>query len=129
MRRGSMMANVLPIVLVMSGALLTLPGIEPAVAESPKRGGTLSFAVVAEPPNYDCHANTSFAFVHPVAPHYSTLLKFDGDNYPTVIGDLAKSWTVSPDGLTYTFKFHDGSPLTSADVKASYAAPRPSFSN
>jgi peptide/nickel transport system substrate-binding protein len=82
--------------------------------------------VVAEPPNYDCHANTSFAFVHPIAPHYSTLLKFDGKNYPKLIGDLAKSWTISPDGLIYTFKlhdgvkFHDGTPLTSADVKASY---------
>ena len=51
-------------------------------AEQPKKGGTLAFAVVAEPPNYDCHANISFAFVHPVAPHYSTLLKFDGANYP-----------------------------------------------
>ena len=45
---------------------------------------------------------------------------------PSSIGDLAKSWTVAPDGLTYTFKlhegvkFHDGSPLTSADVKATY---------
>jgi peptide/nickel transport system substrate-binding protein len=100
---------------------------QPARAQTPpKRGGTLAFAVVAEPPNYDCHANTSFAFVHPIAPHYSTLLKFDGKNYPKIIGDLAKSWTVSPDGLTYTFKlhdgilFHDGSPLTSVDVKASY---------
>ena len=116
----------LAIALVVFEALLTQSGIKPAVAEGPKRGGTLSFAVVAEPPNYDCHANTSFAFVHPIAPHYSTLLKFDGKNYPKIIGDLAKSWTVSPDGLTYTFKlhdgvnFHDGSPLTSADVKASY---------
>lgn len=37
---------------------------------------------------------------------------------------LAKSWTVSPDGLTYTFnlraaKFSDGTPVTSADVKYS----------
>ncbi len=37
-------------------------------------------------------------------------------------GDLAKSWDYSPDGLTVTFhlypdvKFHDGVPLTSADV-------------
>src|SRR5262249_6470322 len=55
-----------------------------------------------------------------------TLLKFDDANYPQVIGDLAESWTVSPDRLTYTFKlrpnvfFHDGSRLTSADIKASY---------
>lgn len=114
------------IALAALGAIFMQSGLAPAGAEAPKRGGTLAFAVVAEPPNYDCHANTSFAFVHPVAPHYSTLLKFDGKNYPKIIGDLAKSWTVSPDGLTYTFKlhdnvkFHDGSALTSADVKASY---------
>ena len=41
-------------------------------------------------------------------------------------GDLAQSWTVAPDLLTYTFKlhqnakFHDGTTLTSADVKATY---------
>ena len=85
---------------------------------SPKRGGTLEFAVTVEPGNYDCHGNTSFAFLHPVAPHYSTLLKFDPANYPQVIGDLAQSWTVSPDLQTYPFMlrpnvlFHDGSRLT-----------------
>ncbi len=57
---------------------------------APKRGGTLEFAVDAEPPNYDCHANVSFALLHPVAPHYSTLLKFDTANYPQVEGDLAE---------------------------------------
>src|SRR4029079_9155241 len=42
------------------------------------------------------------------------------------IGDLAESWTVSPDKRTYTFKirkgvkFHSGALLTAADVKASY---------
>ena len=97
-----------------------------AAEQEPKRGGTLVFAVDAEPPNYDCHANVSFAFLHPVAPHYSTLLKIDTANYPQVIGDLAESWTVSPDKLTYSFKlrpgvlFHDGTPLTAQDVKASY---------
>ena len=61
-----------------------------------------------------------------VAPHYSTLLKINADNFPQVTGDLAKSWTVSPDNLSYRFtlhsnvKFHDGSTLTSADVKASF---------
>ena len=104
---------------------LALPGIAGA-ASSPQRGGILPFAVDAEPPNYDCHANFSFVFIHPIAPHYSTLLKFDTANYPQVVGDLAESWTVSPDRRTYTFKlrpnvlFHDGSKLTSADVKASY---------
>ena len=94
--------------------------------DAPKRGGMLEFASTVEPNNYDCHGNTSFAFLHPIAPHYSTLLKFDTANYPQIVGDLTDSWTVSPDRQTYTFKlrpnvlFHDGSKLTSADIKASY---------
>jgi peptide/nickel transport system substrate-binding protein len=112
-------------VFLALAAMFTLYGA--ATAEpSPTRGGTLVFAVDAEPPNYDCHANFSFVFIHPVIPHYSTLLKFDTANYPQIVGDLAESWTVSTDKRTYFFKlrrnvlFHDGSPLTSADVKASY---------
>src|SRR5690349_1012616 len=112
--------------LLACSAVVALLGAGAADAQSPRRGGTLNFAVNAEPPNYDCHANTSFAMIHPVRPHYSTLLKFDAPHYPKIVGDLADSWQVSPDGLTYTFKlrtgvkFHDGSILTSADVKASY---------
>jgi peptide/nickel transport system substrate-binding protein len=93
---------------------------------TPKRGGTLNFAITAEPPNYDCHASQTFALLHPIGPHYSLLLKFDAAQNAKIVGDLAESWTVSPDGLTYTFKlhenikFHDGTALTSQDVKASY---------
>ena len=44
----------------------------PAIADTgPKHGGTLEFAVTVEPGNYDCHGNISFAFLHPIAPHYS----------------------------------------------------------
>ena len=61
-------------------------------------------------------------------PHYNTLLRVDPfDKTGTKpVGDLAESWTVSKDQLTYTFKirkgvkFHDGSEMTSKDVKASY---------
>jgi peptide/nickel transport system substrate-binding protein len=117
-------------VLVGSAALALCAGAARAVESdgdaTPKRGGILRYAVDAEPPTYDCHASETFAVLHPIAPHYSTLLQFDTANYPEVKGDLAESWTVSPDKRTYIFKlhpnvlFHDGSPLTSADVKASY---------
>jgi peptide/nickel transport system substrate-binding protein len=97
-----------------------------AGADAPKRGGILTFAVTAEAPTSDCHATTTYAAVHVLAPHYSLLLKVDQDNYPNLKPDLAESWSVSSDGLTYTFKlrpnvvFHDGSPLTARDVKATF---------
>jgi peptide/nickel transport system substrate-binding protein len=104
-----------------------LAAATPVTAQrAPTPGGTLVFSVDAEVSNYDCHGNVSFAFLHPVAPHYSTLLKFDTARYPEVVGDLAESWIVSPDKRSYSFKlrpnilFHDGSRLTSADVRASY---------
>ena len=108
---------------VLAGLLIAAPAI---AAEQPRSGGLLKFAVGAEPPNYDCHANSSFAFIHPVRPHYSTLLKFDTAKYPAIKGDLAESWTVAKDGLTYTFrlrkgvKFHDGSNFSSEDIRATY---------
>jgi len=55
---------------------------------------------------------------------FSTLVKFAPD--ATVIPDLAESWDVSDDGLTYHFKlregvkFHNGDPLTAQDVAYSY---------
>ncbi len=106
---------------------LVLAGTFIAEAQTPKKGGTLNFAVVAEPPTIDCHAVTTFAFAHPGLPHYSKLLKWKGDyNNLQIVGDAAKSWEISPDGLTFTFRlhdnitFHDGAPLTSDDVRASY---------
>ena len=82
--------------------------------------------MTGEPPSTDCHAITTYAAVHVLAPHYSLLLKVDQDNYPKLKPDLAESWNVSPDGLTYTFKirsgvlFHDGSAAHSKDVKATF---------
>ena len=93
-------------------------------AKTPKRGGTLLFAVVSNPPSYDCHAEITFGMVHPVLPQYSLLLKIDAANYPKVTGDLAESWEAAPDGSKYTFKLHKNVeyqaawPWRWADVKA-----------
>lgn len=129
-RRNDIMTIVIRLAGTIGALAVLMGGLAKAqtvpIPASPKHGGTLEFAVESEPPNYDCHANISFAFIHPVAPHYSTLLKFEGASYPQVKGDLAESWSVSADKLSYTFKlrpnvlFHDGTHLTAADVKASY---------
>jgi len=56
---------------------------------------------------------------------YDQLLSWD-ENFE-ICPAIAKSWTVSPDGLSWTFeirddvKFHNGDPLTSADVMFSIA--------
>ena len=114
----------MPLGLATMALAVCLPCL--AVAGAAKKGGTLTYAVTAEAPTTDCHATTTYAAIHVLAPHYSLLLKVDADNYPKLRPDVAESWSVSADGLTYTFKirsniiFHDGTPLTAKDVKATF---------
>ncbi|MBD8651778.1 ABC transporter substrate-binding protein [Rhizobium sp. CFBP 13726] len=57
---------------------------------------------------------------------YSKLVTLDPSDTSKVIGDLADSWTVSDDGMTYTFKlkpnlkFASGNPITAEDVAFSF---------
>ncbi|HTK90280.1 MAG TPA: ABC transporter substrate-binding protein [Verrucomicrobiae bacterium] len=96
--------------------------------DKPRYGGELVFAVPSEPPSYDGHQEETFGVMHPIGPHYNTLLRVDPfDKTGTKpVPDLAESWTASKDGRTYTFKlrrgvkFHDGAEMTSKDVKASF---------
>ncbi len=126
MKRCSLRGRPLALVSVCMIALASMVIPAAMAAEQPKASGTLTFAVAETPPSFDGHRETTFAMLHPLAPHYSTLLRFDADKYPKIEGDVAESWTVSKDGLTYTFKirkgikFHDGSVLTARDVKVTY---------
>src|SRR5918997_735320 len=87
--------------LVLAATLLAA-----GAASAQPKGGTLVFAVSAEPPTYDCHAGNTFTILHHVSPHYSLLIKFDPDRQGEFAPDLAKSWEVSADGLTYTVRLH-----------------------
>src|SRR6187431_1423287 len=94
---------------LLGAAAFALAGaVSDVAAQQPKPGGTLQFAISAETPHYDSHGSDTFATVHFAAPFYSTLLKFNLDQYPQVIGDLADSWTVAPDLMSYTFRLHRG---------------------
>src|SRR4051794_21203892 len=96
--------------------------------DRPRYGGELVFLIPSEPPSYDGHREGTFGTVHPLAPSYNTLLRMDPTDRTGTrpVPDLAESWVVSADGLTYTLKlrqgvrFHDGSLMTSRDVKVSY---------
>jgi peptide/nickel transport system substrate-binding protein len=115
-----------PITLLV--ALLVASPWRALAQDKPRTGGELVFVVPSEPPSYDAHQEETFGLIHPMAPHYSTLLRVDPiDRTGTKpVGDVAESWTISKDHLTYTFKirkgvkFHDGSEMTAKDVKASY---------
>src|SRR5215831_17578315 len=108
-------------------AVLTTPASTFA-QDKPRYGGELTFVVPSEPPSFDGHREETFGLIHPIAPHYNTLFRTDPtDRAGTkVIGDLAESWQFSKDSRTLTVKirsgvkFHDGSLLTSKDIKASY---------
>jgi peptide/nickel transport system substrate-binding protein len=120
------------------GLLACLAGVAgllagtPAVAgeEAPKRGGILTFTIPADaPPSFDGHRETTFATAHTGAPFYSVLIRINPDNPESTTDFVCDLCTEMPtptdDGKTYTFKirqgvkFHDGSPLTAADVAAS----------
>ncbi|MBI3522523.1 MAG: ABC transporter substrate-binding protein [Chloroflexi bacterium] len=103
------------------------PAASVAGGEQPKPGGTLTFVVNAEPPSFDAHRETSFALLHPAAPHYSTLYRFDPADLTKIVPDVAAAMPeISADKQTWTIKlrtdvkFHDGALMTSEDVLATY---------
>ena len=119
------MRSVTALIALLLAAVLAVPA---AAQDKPRSGGELVFPVPSEPPTYDGHREETFGLIHPFAPFYNTMIRVD-PNDPSgtkPAPSLAESWTVSSDGRTYTFKlhhgvkFHDGSEMTSKDVKASH---------
>ncbi len=90
--------------------------------EVPTLGGSLTEGVIGEAPRFiNPLLATSDADRDLTQLIYSGLLRVDpSGNY---IGDLAESYNISPDGLTYSFKirknavWHDGLPVTSGDIE------------
>ena len=114
---------------VLLGAALGL-GAHTQSAQAADRGGILDFVVAGDSPSKDGHKETTYAIVHPYAPFYSLLIRVNPRNPQSsdfvcdlCVGDVPEPTNSSK---TYTFKlkegvkFHDGTPLTSADVKATY---------
>lgn len=90
------------------------------VVAAPASGGALTEGILGSPRFINPLLAVSDADRDLTALVYSGLLKATSDG--AYIPDLAASYEVSPDGLTYTFvlregaSFHDGTPVTAADV-------------
>jgi peptide/nickel transport system substrate-binding protein len=117
--------------LAVAGAPLLAPIYPARGAETPKRGGTLTYLIPADaPPSFDGHRETTYATAHSVAPFYSVLIRINPDNPSSTTDFACDLCTEMPQptdgGKTYTFKirdgvkWHDGSPLTAADVAKSW---------
>ncbi len=107
--------------LVLLTLILALGVAAPAVAQP---AGTLVVGLVAEPVNLDPAQVTDLNSNRVGRRIVETLVTFPEESTQIVPG-LAESWTVSKDGLRYTFKlrkgvsFHDGTPLDAEAVKFS----------
>src|SRR6201987_4582226 len=106
----------------------TPPG---GAAETPKKGGTLTYLIPADaPPSFDGHRETTYVTAHTGAPFYSVLIRINPQNPSSTTDFVCDLCTEIPrptdEGTVYTFKirpgvkFHDGSPLTAEDVVASW---------
>ncbi|HLJ60263.1 MAG TPA: ABC transporter substrate-binding protein [bacterium] len=91
------------------------------LAQTPTRGGTLIVGVPADLPNLDPHRSALTIIYTSLSPLYQPLVELAANL--ALRPELATSWNVSPDGLTWTFNlrhgvlFHNGREMTSADVK------------
>ena len=122
--RGSIMGT--------AAAIALIAAISPASADdTPKHGGTFTYLIPADaPPSFDGHREQTYATVQAVAPYYSVLIRVNPDNPASTTDFVCDLCTEMPkptdDGKTYTFKirdgvkWHDGAPLTAADVAASW---------
>jgi peptide/nickel transport system substrate-binding protein len=108
-----------------------LPALPIEAAEMPKRGGTLTYVIPADaPPSFDGHKESTYATVHAFAPFYSLLVRINPDNPASTTDIVCDLCTAVPqpteEGKTWTFKirqdakFHDGSPVTSGDIAATF---------
>ncbi|HYG56542.1 MAG TPA: ABC transporter substrate-binding protein, partial [Symbiobacteriaceae bacterium] len=101
---------------------------EPSGVQTPQQAtdsgpkGTLKYYLVDKPTTFDPVMVTDVSTNQIITNVFAGLVGFNEKG--EVILDLAKGYTVSDDGLTYTFtlkdaQFSDGTPVTAADFKRS----------
>lgn len=123
-----MLTLVLIIALFVGGCTTPQAGPEEPgePSDGPKLGGSITYGMTGDPVIFNpiLYTDSPSGFV--INRVYSGLVR--ANENLEMVGDIAESWTFSDDGLVWTFnlredvKFHDGTPLTSEDVKFTYEA-------
>jgi len=118
-KRSFLFLGLLVVILLAAGLEVTF------AAKQPQKGGTLKIAAFGEPKTLNPIMAEDSVCMDIIGFMYSALLKFDKNT--NIIPDMAASLPkISKDNKQITFKlrkgikWHDGMPLTSADVKFSY---------
>ena len=105
-------------------ALLCASFAVPALADQPKQGGAVVVTFKDDLATLDPAVGYDWQNWSIIKSIFSGLMDYEPGT-TKLIPDLAQSYTISDDGLTYTFKlrpglkFHNGRAVTSADVKYS----------
>src|SRR4051794_11575612 len=109
----------------LAAAFLCSTGVALAAPfKCPQTGGEFVFGQEANVNSLDQPASNTISTRNIAMNIFETLMTRDENN--NAITELAESYAESPDRLTYTFKlrqgvkFHNGKPMTSADVLASF---------
>ncbi|MET3597929.1 ABC-type transport system substrate-binding protein [Mesorhizobium shonense] len=115
------MFNLRSTALAVSALALTLGWSSTVVrAQEPKKGGTVDVIVQPEPPMLMQGVNQNGPTNMVAGNIYESQLRYNEKLEPH--RSLAKSWEISPDAKTYTFrlqegvKWHDGKPFSADDV-------------
>lgn len=92
----------------------------------PKKGGTITVALKSEPDTLDVHKSSGLTVVDEIGSFIGGALVTIDPVSGEVKPSLAESYTISPDGKTWTFKirsgvtFHDGTKLTAKSFTLTY---------
>lgn len=114
--------------VLAAGALLFAAAAVPShvYAQEPKRGGTLVVGYTQAPRHLNGAVQSGAATALPSTQLFASPLRFDDQWKPQPY--LAEKWTLAEDGKSLTLNlrknavFHDGKPITSADVAFSVMA-------
>ncbi len=111
LRTRGFLASLLLVTVLGAGLVLAQPS------------GTLVWGLTSDPVNNSWIDTKPEQFVYQTM--FNTLIRFSTDDF-SIQPELAESWSVSDDGLSWTFelrqdvRWHDGEPFTAEDVKFTY---------